>query len=543
MALVQAVITDPNKLFGSSYFDLENQLEASPRRIIRLFIEAVTKTDWVSQLSTEKQEQLSKKLSLVLPSHTPYDCLEIFRSVFRNLELPSLRNNFTLQMWMLNRGLVLQNLRYDFRSKLGHAAHSVEQLYLFAIHQDYQHSSSSTYLKLLLKEGIALSGELKGEDLLSIVSAHGTAEELQLTLDYYRLVYCDYFREFLNDRMNKLLHQNLESPGTMLTLIRACQKSRLEPDQWIKKIDWIKHPTCFPVVMRWLDKETQRTFYQAHGLNLLILSALKSEGELNDWAERMVAVDVDPCQLFPKRKGTNLTSIEELLLMLGYRDACVRIVKKFGGDSADSIKIPEGDTFYTGYVDKAAHINLRNLHRAVESGMAFGKKRGASRKEALNKWGDNAYLAFTDKFLRAAFIETAFIFRDAYEKSGRDFKKMEKLLNNLRDDGPHYLHRFFYRSFVDTYHKARAYTLMIPGFFTLARMKRKDEKPFFTPGNVQNDWRLMYNSLQFLLQLYPMGNLREAYYDYLEPDFGFRVKKDEERVIGFPSSKPLILTY
>jgi len=539
MALVQAVITNPNKLFDSSYFDLETQLETSPRRVIRLFMEAVTDTNWVNKLSIEQQEQWNKKLRLVLPSHTPYDCLEIFRSVFRDLELPSLENNFTLQMWMLNRGLVLQNLRYDFRSKLGYEAQSVEQLYLFAIYQDYQYSSSSTYLKLLLKEGIDLRSDLRGEDLLSIVSVHGTAEELQLTLDYYRLVYRDHFRDFLKSRMMRLLTQNLDSFENVQILIRVCRKARLEPNQWINRINWFECPNCFPVVMRWLEKSSM----QCYGIHFLLFAAIEGDKEFNEWVEILSINGVDPSQLFPKREGDHLNPIEELLLMLGQREACERIVKKLGGDRAGSIEIPEADSFYTGYMEQAASINLENLHQAVELGMRSKRLRAATREEALEQWNDKAHLAFVDKFLRAAFIDTVFIFRDAYEKSGHDLTRMEKLLNNRRDDGPRYLHRFFYRSFVDTYHKARALALTVPGFFALPRLTREDEEPFFTPGSIQNDWRLMHNSLQFLLLQYPLDKLREEYGDYLMPDIGYRIEPDKERIIGFPNSKPLILGY
>lgn len=253
---------------------------------------------------------------------------------------------------------------------------------------------------------------------------------------------------------------------------------------------------------------------------------------------------VEPQDFFPPRESDKLNPIEKMLLMLGHRDACLRIVNEFGGERACEIEIPDSQEYYASYYKEAAQINLRNIFGTIKEGMKLSSPKLKARyysMEARKIWNDKIYLTFVDKFLSAAFLDTAHLFRDAFENSGGDPRRMEKLLNSLAEDGPQYAHRFFYRSFVDIYHKARGYCCSIPQFFALPELSREDEKSHFTPGNKKYYWRQMYNTLSFILQPYALENLHKAYYDYIKPDLDYRLEKGSRGRIGFPTSKPMIL--
>lgn len=544
---VQSIILDPSKLFDVAADDLRSELKTSPRSQIKALMKAVSNQEWLLHLPPEQQLQCEKTLLLTLPRHTPRDCLDVFLGIFKELDVPNREDDFGVEMMRTNRGMALESIRAHFLQEFPKVDPSDDLLLLYLIREEYIESGASKYLKLVLKDGIDLRSSINGEDLLFVVAEDGSAEDLQLTLDYYKMNKGDGYRSFLSEKMEELIELNLDCPDKMLVLMRACLGARLEPMMWLKRIDWVQEPTCFDVVKRWLDPSSIREFYQAYGMQYLLKGAMADEATWVYVLEILRSAGLKPKDFFPPRTGNVLTPMEKALLMMGKREACKRVVKLVGNDSGLKIAISRSDRLYRNFEANRSRDHLNKLYLQIKEKMKLPltprkNKMGIvsliDREKFREIWKNKELIELVDQFLSIAIVEAFYIFRDSYEKSGRNAREMKKLLHNQLDDGPHYIHCFFHRSFVNVYHYARGMCTLVPRFYFNPALKRDDEEPFFTPGTPQYRWRQMYNSLQVVMDMYGLTHMHANYINWTEPDLQFKVPPKGEKRIGTPTLIP-----
>lgn len=549
---VQSIILDPFKLFNYPTDHLRSELKTSPRSELKALIKAVSNQEWLLHLPPEQQLQCEKTLLLTLPKHTPRDCLDVFLGIFRNLQVPERDEDFGVELMRSNREIALQSIHAQFQREFPDVEPSDDLLCLYLIREEYMESGRSKYLKLILKQGIDVGCKIDGEDLLFVVAEDGSADDLQLTLDYYRMRKGGGFRKFLSERMEELVDISLGNPENMLVLMRACLSSRLEPITWLQHIDWIAEPTSFEVVKRWLDPSVIRSFYQANGLHLLLDAAFLDDESFVEVQHRLRSSGVEPKDFFPKRVGNELTSIEKALLMLGKREACKRIVKLTVNDSGLKVRISRSDRLYRHFKPNESREMLHKLYVEIKAKMTLPLERRKNsrgvvtmidREKFREIWNDPEMVRLVDKFLSMAIVEAFYILRDSFEKSGHDKKVMTKLLNNQMKEGPRYIHCFLHRSFVSIYHTARSMRVSIPKFYFIPSLLRDDEVPFFNPGSPQYHWRQMYNALQICLDKFGLRDLHEDYYNWTAPDIQYQTLPDQEKRIGTPSLKPSYWMY
>lgn len=522
---VQSVTQNPYKLFETSQEELGAELQDSPRSVIKNFIKAVSNKEWLECLTQEQKKQCALALKSVLPEHSRKACLDVFLTIFQELDVSEEDDDFGVQMLRDNRQEALESVRLHFLQEFPTVEPCDDLLLLYLIQQEYRESGASKYLKLILKEGIDYEVSINGRDLLFVVASEGTSEDLQLTLDFYKMKMSGDYRSFLSGKMERLIRMNLDCPDKMRALMQACLGARLEPKKWLQDIDWIHKHECFEVVKNQLDSSSVHEFYQAYGLHHLLPGAMVDEKTWLNTLNLLRTARVEPKDFFPQRKGNALTAMEKALLMIGKREACERVVKLVGNNPGMKITISKSDRIYHDFEPNRSRDHLEKLYLQIEEKIQLpvSSTGDIDITKYRDIWESEELIDLVDQFLSAAILETFYILKDSYEKSGQNPLEMNALLHDKSEKGPQYIHRFFSQSFVVVYHLARNMSTLVPGYRYNPVITRKDEEPFFSPGTPQFCWRQMYNSLQITLEMFGLTEMHKNYINWTEPDLCYKV--------------------
>ena len=208
-------------------------------------------------------------------------------------------------------------------------------------------------------------------------------------------------------------------------------------------------------------------------------------------------------------------------MMLGEQEGCKAIVAATGNTSGEKDVISKTDQLYRTFEQEKAWEKLEEMWKGIITALEDKDKSIWQRR----------FKSEVHTFMEAAFLETVFLFRDAWEKSDHQSETMSDSLSDQQLK-PSYVDLFFHGSFVEMYHLARGLAINKGGYLSFRKLTPEDEAPFFNHQKEQFHWRQMCNALQSLLDHYSMSsNVRYFHCD--RADLIPRLKEGETRRFYF----------
>ncbi len=536
---VQAVILDRGQILVVPADQLRSDLKSAPTDELKLFLKTIVNEEWLKTLSSEQQTSLFAKVITTLPLAASIDLIEPFMKTLLKFNPPPPSEESIKKMFRENREFFLARFREGYCKEHNVEEVSDQTLFLHMILGDLSIGRAELFDELMQEE-VSLTEKVKDKNLLEMGYTHGTPDQFKRILAYYQSkMENSAFRELFVEKGEKIFSK-ITRLNVRAVFIETCKSLDIdtasfqitqETQGWIRAISLSNNYKALGQIAPSFPVEGRKKLYEPFSFYLILSSATKNQQEgLNHCLQTLRELAIDPACFLPKRYKNHLTYLEKFLMMLGERKGCKAIVAVTGTTSGEKVVISETDRLYRTFEQEKAREKLEEMRNGIITAL-----------EDKNKsiWQDKKFVAKVHTFMKAAFLETVFLFRDAWEKSDHQSVKMTQLLNDQKLK-PSYVFTFFYGGFVEMYHLARGLATIKEEKFSFPELTPEDEAPFFNHQKEQFHWRQMYMACRSLFDYYSV-NPDGSYFSWTRADVTPMLKEGETRCFGFPDTRPSYL--
>lgn len=539
ISTVQTVINNPNEIFTLPQETLKIELSGATDKTIQLFLKAIEQGDFFNKLNKEEKSNLTVKVMCVAPKHITHEMLASFRNKMLDSKVMPPEELVKIS-FAANQEFVMEKAREYYCKKFNVDEVEDSTLLLYMLHEDFSKFDGKNF-DVFIEGDIAIDVKVDGSDLLFIGCKFCNKNQFEAILSVYQSKMNKFaFKKLLEERGEEIVKKLAEKGsylreeaigrgGLLQVFIEKCRSLNIDLKPVFQKVSLLNQPDMIAFAIFDLSEEVQKKAYQNLGVSLIVEFAIKrSEEELMMLISKMKNLGVDPTSILPKRLKKSFTYLEKFLLMIGEREACLKLIKVTGSLSENTMIVPTEEQVYRNYPRKLADENLREQIRNIE--LEFRNV-----DEAI--WQNEEFLSKYNQVMEQAFIDTIFLIRDAWEKSEHVPMIMGELMKDqsLGEDG--YVYRFFYDNFIEMYHLARGYGLIENKSYMFPAISSEDEVPYFIPSKCQYHWRQMFLVVGSLFNHYEVRS-DSRYHTWTWPDFEPKVPAGTKKMIGFPDTRP-----
>ena len=521
---VKAVIQDPNQILVVPADQLRSDLKSAPTEELKLFLKTIGNEEWLKTLSSEQQTSLVTRVISTLPPAASIDLIGPFMKTFQKRHLPPPSEESVKKLLRENREFFLARAREHYCKEYNVEEVSDQTLFLRLLLEELSNGTGYLFDELMQKE-VSLTEKVNGKDLLEMGYTNGTADQFNRILAYYQSkMENSAFRELIVERGEKIAEKIADRLELLGVFLETCKSLDIDPTPFLIKQNWIRaicrswNYEAIEQIAPFLPGLERKKLYKTFGFSLILSSAKRNQQvALNLCFESLRELGIDTASFLPKRNKNHLTYLEKFLMMLGEREGCKAIAAVTGNTSEKKVMFSKTDRLYRTFEPEKAREKLEEMWKGIITALE-GKERSI--------WQDRKFVAKVHTFMKAAFLESVFLFRDAWEKSNHQSEKMSDSLSDQQLKRS-YVPYFFHGGFIEMYHLARGLAINKGDYLLFQKLTSKDEAPFFNQLKKQFHWRQMYMAYQSLFDHYSVSSGFKRYFYSMTGDFIPRLKEGE----------------
>lgn len=542
MTTLQQINANPDLIFSTQNAVLREELATQPTAELKNFLRTLANDDWFRKLDESKRLDVFMKVQCVVPAEavTEFEALDHFFKTISPYQPSKTPKDFLQLLYRENRSFcyaMVFRLRGRHEEQL--QDNPTKNLVLFDYACNYFASESS----FLLDEEISLSAKIADRDLLDIGCKYELSPSLLLKiLEVYRKrLPKDEYKALLQARGPKVFEDISGNGLKTAYLLSAYKEIGLEPpflstDGLLNtKFPWANTPSEWKELFKYLSDHTKRSILQKYPFYFIIQFGLSDDpAYFDELFLKLHALGLGAQAYSLGTEPGGQSYLENFFLMLGRQDSAKRL--SLARQPNTNVKTSETDTLYRTFDRQKIREQLEFSYENLMAELRF-------HTGDLSIWTRQEFLKKAHEFMELAFLETIFLFRDAWEKSGHDSNVMGRLLSDQKRDGPRYIKHYFYGSFVEFYRFSQSKAIFAEkgNNLTFPSLSFKDEDPFFDPLQLQYHWRVMYTAIGSLLRFYQFDEHFDSRYWHWTPwHLEREINKDEIKPIPIYGTRPTV---